>query len=73
MIEMLGGPDRDRTDEPFHATHGNMLVINGIPRHVGALKRHVRSTALKKKCPSLCPRFRSSSPTRRREGGEHKT
>jgi hypothetical protein len=35
MIDLIGGPDRDRTDDLFHAMQLNINGIKSIDRYLG--------------------------------------
>jgi hypothetical protein len=61
MIEIIGGPDRDRTDDLFHAIRDNICGINDMLRNLRERKGHTESTALKKKCPSCALVFGKKS------------
>jgi hypothetical protein len=67
VVELIGGPDRDRTDDLFHAILVNMLGINDILRHLGDQKGTYGALRSRKSAPVCALFFDNLPPGRRRE------
>jgi hypothetical protein len=53
---LFGGPDRDRTDDLFHAIRDNTCGINDILRNLGEQKGTLRALRSRKSAP-VVPSF----------------
>ena len=58
VVDLIGGPDRDRTDDLFHAMAYNINGIIDICWITGDQEGTPRSTARMLVCLNLCPRLR---------------